>query len=105
MKKPKKFSGRGEGRGASLFLFRLLLIVCSCYCRRLNGSLSVDGFGGFRLTQIFQRREPKSPASASSIKMTNPNLLEGDADAYNAIFSSSVELSSSYVRNGALTGK
>jgi hypothetical protein len=105
MKIPTKFSGRSEGRGTSLFLFRLLLIVCSCYCCRLNCSLSVDGFGGFRHTQSFHRRVPESAESAFSIKMTNPNILEGDADAYNAIFSSSIELSSSYVRNGALMGK
>lgn len=37
--------------------------------------------------------------------MVSQNVLEQDADAYNAVFSSSVDLGGSYVRNNVLTGK
>jgi hypothetical protein len=97
----KKFPGCSERSGASLFLFRLFLIVVasSDNCRWLSGSWSVDGFG-LSATHFFHRRTPQN-----TIKMTNQNLFESDSDAYNAIFSSSVELSGSFVRNGALMGR
>jgi hypothetical protein len=96
----KKFSGCSDSSGASLFLFLLFLIVASSNnCCWLSCSWSVDGFG-LSVTHFFHRRTPQR-----TLRMTHQNLLESDADAYNAIFSSSVELSGSYVRNGALMGR